>query len=112
MMVTQPEATNVLGEHHIAVIKSKHRAEWKRYQESIDNFQSRGGIMNGAGVSSNSIFSSNSEYGGAEGVEGSTLSMLEEGAASYDGNIPMGEEIEGDRISVSSQHSRAKANAQ
>jgi len=46
-------------------------------------------------------------------ISSDTLSMLEEGAASYDGSsVPMGEEVEGDTISFgSSQQSLAKANA-
>ena len=65
--------------------------------------------MNGPGVSGDSIFSSQPAAADAGPSEGGTLSMLEQGAASYDGSVPMDEE--GDTISVgSSQQSRAKAN--
>ena len=44
-------------------MKSIHRAEWKEYQDSLLNENAgtgrSGGIMSGAGVSSESIFSSN-----------------------------------------------------
>lgn len=99
------------------MMKSTHRAEWKRYQEAVGNGQQRGGIMNGSGVSSNkSIFSSQASVEEGEeksSISSDTLSMLEEGAASYDGSsVPMGEEVEGDTISFgSSQQSLAKANA-
>jgi tetratricopeptide (TPR) repeat protein len=79
------EATEILGEHNMSVIKSAHRAEWQRYQDMAKQEEQRGGIMSGGNISGNSIFSqqesSNSEV---------ALNMLEQGAASYDGSsIPI-----------------------
>lgn len=118
-----PEAMEVLGEHNIAVIKSVHRAEWKRYQQSAKDAQQRqGGIMSGASVGStaNSIFTSQGA-GDMDGDGSSSLSgedplaMLKQGAASYDGSsVPSGDEIEGDSVqsirNVNHQ-SRAKVNS-
>lgn len=115
-----PEALEVLGEHNIAVIKSVHRAEWKRYQQSAKDTQQRqGGIMSGASVSStaNSIFTpqgaTDTDKDGSSSEE-DALAMLEQGAASYDGSsIPSGDEVEGDSVlSVNVNHqSRAKVNS-
>ena len=110
-----PEATEVLGEHHLAVIKSAHRAEWKSYQEAVETDQGRGGIMGGGGISSNSILSSSTDKNSEETKEiaADTLWMLEQGAATYDGSsVPKGEESDGDpSVSINSQNqSRTRAN--
>eukprot|EP01083_Nonionella_stella_P209176 758504_1 len=91
------DAIGILGDNHMAVIKSAHRAEYKRYQEALSSNEQRGGIMNGSGVSNNneSIFSSPQDgndandngNGNADGND--PLSMLEQGAASYDGSVPL-----------------------
>ncbi len=99
-------------------MRSSHKAEWKRYQEALagKEQQGGGGIMNGSGVSSTnkSIFApqDNDVDQDDTSIGGDTLSMLEEGAASFDGSSPMGGEgIESDTITVSSpQQSRAKVN--
>lgn len=106
------EANEILGEHNMAVIKSTHRAEWKRYQEEVESGQEqRGGIMNGGGVSGNSIFSSKTDSGTGPEDASDTLSMLEQRASTYDGSsVPMGDESEADSISInSSNQSRARA---
>ena len=115
--ILQIDVVEILGEGHIAVMRSAHRTEMKQYREAMERSQEQGGgIMNGSGLSSNkSIF--NQETSGsvedeyASGID--ALSMLEEGAVSYDGSsIPMGEEVEGDTVSFSSsQKSREKANS-
>ena len=93
IVASQPEAIEILGEHHIAIMKSTNRAQWKEYKKNIDSQETiRGGIMSGSStVSSQSIFSPKPE----ESSETSeTLSLLEQGAATYDGKtIPTGEEI-------------------
>ena len=106
----------------MAVIKSAHRAEYKRYQEELSsNEQTRGGIMNGSGVSNESIFSSpqDGNDSNADGTGTDPLSMLEQGAAAYDGSVPLpigdddGDD-DGDgtvTITSRSQQSRAKASA-
>jgi tetratricopeptide (TPR) repeat protein len=81
------EATEILGEHNMSVIKSAHRAEWQRYQDMAKQQEERGGIMSGANISGNSIFS-HQETSNTEDA----LTMLEQGAASYDGSsIPTGD---------------------
>eukprot|EP00557_Chaetoceros_sp_GSL56_P010360 CAMPEP_0176479274 /NCGR_PEP_ID=MMETSP0200_2-20121128/1651_1 /TAXON_ID=947934 /ORGANISM="Chaetoceros sp., Strain GSL56" /LENGTH=1278 /DNA_ID=CAMNT_0017875305 /DNA_START=153 /DNA_END=3985 /DNA_ORIENTATION=+ len=114
-----PEAIEALGEHNIAVIKSIHRAEWKRYQQSAKHGQQRqgGGIMSGvSSVSSttNSVFAPQGAGGDGPSLEEDALTMLEQGAASYDGSsIPIGGEVEGDSVrSINVNHqSRAKVNS-
>jgi hypothetical protein len=110
-----PEALEVLGQHHLAVIKSAHKAEWKSYQEAAETNKGRGGIMSGGGISGSSSFSSSTTKSSEDGKEiaADALSMLEQGAAIYDGSsVPMGEESDGDStLSINSQNqSRARAN--
>lgn len=101
------EAIEILGEHHIAVIKSAHRAEWKKYQEALSKEEERGGIMSGGAVSSSgaSIFSSPIDP--QSDSDGSVLSMIEEGAVTYDGTVPMGDENENSNIRTSSTGQKA-----
>ena len=114
------DAIAILGENHMAVIKSAHRAEYTRYQEALSsNEQQRGGIMSGSGVSneSSSIFSSSQNGENDSNDDGSDpLSMLEQGAASYDGSVPLpigdaDDDGDGTVTITSSQQSRAKASA-
>ena len=115
------DAIGILGDNHMAVIKSAHRAEYKRYQEALSSNQQRGGIINGSGVSNNeSIFSSPQDGNDGNGngnADGSDpLSMLEQGAASYDGSVPLpigdGDDDGDGKVTItSSQQSRAKASA-
>lgn len=70
--------------------------------------------MSGSGVSSNSIFSSQDTGVVDEETNLDALSMLEQGAASYDGSVPSGDEVvEGDgNSSIKNQQrsSSAKVN--
>eukprot|EP00559_Dactyliosolen_fragilissimus_P000415 CAMPEP_0184873772 /NCGR_PEP_ID=MMETSP0580-20130426/42024_1 /TAXON_ID=1118495 /ORGANISM="Dactyliosolen fragilissimus" /LENGTH=1462 /DNA_ID=CAMNT_0027376709 /DNA_START=173 /DNA_END=4561 /DNA_ORIENTATION=- len=97
-----PKTIEILGESNIAVMKSKTRAQWKEYRESLQpkgqGGDHRGGIMAGSGLSSESIFSSSSkETGDSNGVKSETLSLLEQGASAYDGQtVPTGEEVQKD----------------
>lgn len=101
------EAIEILGEHHIAVIKSAHRAEWKKYQEALSKEEERGGIMSGGAVSSSgaSIFSSPIDP--QSDSDGNVLSMIEEGAVAYDGTVPMGDENENSNMRTSSTGQKA-----
>ncbi|GFH49110.1 hypothetical protein CTEN210_05586 [Chaetoceros tenuissimus] len=103
------EAIEILGEHHIAVIKSAHRAEWKKYQEALSKEEQRGGIMSGGAVSSSSasIFSSPTDP--QSDSDGNVLSMIEEGAVAYDGTVPMGDENENSNIRTSSTGQKANS---
>ena len=68
----------------------------------------RGGVMSGSGLSDSSIFSSQQEVGGEVPID--TLSMLEQGAASYDGSsVPTGEEALDDTSTLSNQQRSTSA---
>lgn len=99
-----PEATEILGEHNMSVIKSAHRAEWQRYQDMGKQEEQRGGIMSGGNISGNSIFSTQESSNSED-----TLTMLEQGAASYDGSyIPMGNSEEtGSKVNPALSRSKA-----
>ncbi len=91
-------------------MKSIHRAEWKEYQESLkeESGVGRSGIMGGSGVSSNSIFSSNESDSSATGQD--ALSMLEQGAAAYDGStVPQGDESIDDASFLASKQERSSS---
>jgi len=89
-----PEAIDILGENHIAVMKAINRVEWRRYRESSQKELGRGGIMNGSeNFSKESIFSPQRKEIDQSSEQSQTLSIIEQGAASYDGDIPSGEEI-------------------
>mmetsp|Transcript_26208 Transcript_26208/g.39292 ORF Transcript_26208/g.39292 Transcript_26208/m.39292 type:complete len:444 (+) Transcript_26208:188-1519(+) len=109
-----PEAIEILGEHHIAVLKGIHKKEWKEYQESLLKDKSgagrSGGIMSGSGVSSESIFSSNDPGSDSSGVGQDALSMLEQGAAAYDGStVPQGDESMDDASFLANKQERSSS---
>ena len=76
-----------------------------------DENKSRGGIINGSVVSSKSIFSSKDSTKGDSEESLDTLSILEQGAASYDGSsIPSGDEaIKSDTPSNLSNQKRSSS---
>ncbi len=89
----KPEAIEVLGEHNMAVMRAINRQQWKSFNEAQYD-RSGGGIMSGSGVgSSTSVFAPKAAP--ATDAQQETLTILEQGAAAYDGHIPMGGEIEG-----------------
>ena len=71
-------------------MKSAHRAEWNQYKQTLAESNDRGGIMTGSGLSSESVFATKDT--GASESDIDTLSMLEQGAAAYDGSVPSGDE--------------------
>jgi hypothetical protein len=91
---SQDEAIAALGEHNMSVMRSYHRQHWRQMNEGHQG--STGGIMSSGGVSSQkSVFAP--QAGTEEGpssAQSETLSLLEQGAASYDGHVPMGGEID------------------
>eukprot|EP00956_Cyclotella_meneghiniana_P007833 scaffold10444_cov71-Cyclotella_meneghiniana.AAC.7 len=88
------EAISSLGEHNMSIIKSYNRQHWRQ----MNNHQeSTGGIMSGGGVGSQkSVFAPKAGNEEVPSENSDTLSLLEQGAASYDGHAPMGGENDGD----------------
>jgi len=88
-----PEAIEVLGEHNMAVMRAINRQQWKTFSEAQFD-RSGGGIMSGGGVGSNkSVFAPKAAP--ETDAQQETLDILEQGAAAYDGHIPMGGELAG-----------------
>ena len=95
--IVQAEAIDALGEHNISVMRSINRQQWKSYNEAQSGSTGGGGggVMSGGGVgSNNSVFAPKATQNEAS-AQSDTLNMLEQGAAAYDGHVPMGGEIEG-----------------
>ena len=92
-------------------MKSIHRTEWKEYQESLLKEKSgvgRSGIMSGSGVSNDSIFSSKDSE--SSGTSQDALSMLEQGAAAYDGStVPQGDESIDDASFLANKQERSSS---
>jgi len=118
------EAIEILGEDHISVMRGVNRMEWKQYKESTEptGNSGRGGIMGGTKSvsSSESIFSQQKSNDNIQssggGKQSETLSILEQGAVSYDGKTPSGDEIlngvEKTSASAARQQSSARNKAQ
>lgn len=99
------EIIETLGEYHIAVIKSINRAKRREYENSIPKDSRSGGVLGGATFSDKSIFQKSQEN---PTTQSDTLSILEQGAASYDGRtLPDGEEM-GDVQSTNLPKSRRR----
>ena len=69
----------------------------------------RGGIINGAGLSSESVFSSKESTLDGNNESLDKLSMLEQGAASYDGSVPLGDDTIEDGSGLSGRQERASS---
>jgi hypothetical protein len=92
---SQEESIAALGEHNMSVMRSYNRQHWRQMSEGQQG--STGGIMSGGGVSSQkSVFAPQTGKEEEQSAQTETLSLLEQGAASYDGHVPMGGEIEGE----------------
>ena len=94
-----PEAISALGEDNVAVIRGLNRARWKEFQTARDHqATSRGGVMSGDSFASGSksIFAKTEGSDEDAPEQSGTLSLLEQGAAAYDGHVPSGDEIEGE----------------
>ena len=112
-----PEIIEALGERHMSVVKALNR---QYYREARGGGASSGGggIMSGGGVgsqSASSAFAPKAKEEAAASISAAqqteTLALLEQGAATYDGqNMPMGGEAEGAESSLSNL--KAKKNHQ
>lgn len=90
---SQDEAIAALGEHNLSIMRSYNRQHWRQMSEGQQS--GSGGIMGGAGVGSQkSVFAPRAQEEQPSAQE-ETLSLLEQGAASYDGHVPMGDEVDG-----------------
>ena len=97
------EITEILGEYHIAVLKSVNRAKRREYEDSFANDSRTGGVLGGGSLSDKSIFKKSQENPTAKSE---TLTILEQGAASYDGQThPDGDEM-GDMQSANLHNKR------
>jgi hypothetical protein len=85
------EIVDILGEYHLAVLKSTNRVKRREYEKSLEKDSRSGGVLGGASFSDKSIFQKSQENPASKSE---TLSILEQGAASYDGQkLPDGEEM-------------------
>jgi hypothetical protein len=101
-MDASEDVVNVLGEYHIAVLKSVNRAKRREYEQLPQAHSRTSGVLSGASISDKSIFQRAQEEPKSKS---DTLSLLEQGAASYDGqSLPDGEEI--GEISTSLRNTR------
>lgn len=79
----------------MSIMRSYNRQHWRQMNEGHQG-SSSGGIMGGGGVSSQkSVFAPQAGQEEQPSAQAKTLSLLEQGAASYDGHVPMGGEVEG-----------------
>lgn len=95
------EAIMALGERNMSVMRALNR----QYYQSLNSNTERsggGGIMSG----SSSVFAPQAKQEEAASAQSDTLSLLEQGAASYDGSSPMGGEVDGTESSL--EHLKAK----
>lgn len=109
MLIEKAESIEILGEHHIAIVKSAHRAEWNQYKKTLtgnDKQQQGGGIMSeSSSISNESVFARKDEEANVGNLD--PLAMLEQGAAAYDGSsVPSGDEAE-DETSNLPNHQRS-----
>ena len=90
-----------LGEHNLLVMRSFNRKHWKSFSEGNQD-RTVGGIMSSGVVGSQkSVFASHPSQNDEISAQSETLTILEQGAAAYDGHIPMGGEIEGSESNLS-----------
>lgn len=99
------EVIDALGENSMTVVRALRRQYYRSMNDDVhSDTRSGGGIMSGGGVhsTSSSAFAPKSKHSeNATTGQSETLSILEQGAASYDGHTPMGGEIEGTESSLS-----------
>ena len=101
-----PEALEALGERNMAVMRALNRQYYQSFNTGNNADRSSGGgggIMSGGGVGSqSSVFApKQTEEASTASAQSETLALLEQGAASYDGNSPMGGEVEGAESNLS-----------
>lgn len=96
-----PEAIEALGERNMSVMRALNRQYYKSFSNA-GAVGGGGGIMSGGGVGSQSasVFAPKAASEQAAS-QSETLTILEQGAAAYDGHTPMGGEVEGTESSLS-----------
>ena len=102
------EAIESLGERNIHVMRALNRQYYNSVNRGGSAGGSGGGIMSGGGVGSqsSSIFAPKAKQSEDMIAQSDTLTLLEQGAASYDEHSPMGGEVEGTISSLSNLKSK------
>jgi len=97
------EAIEALGERSMSVMRALNRQYYKQSANSGSAERTGGGIMSGGGVGSrsSSVFAPKAKQTEEASAQSDALTMLEQGAAAYDGHTPMGGEVEGTPSSLS-----------
>ncbi|KAL9191210.1 hypothetical protein ACHAXT_000916 [Thalassiosira profunda] len=92
-----PEAIEALGERNMSLMRALNRQYYKSFESSQSQGAGGGGIMNGGGVGADSasVFAPRADQKEEGVAQSDTLTLLEQGAASYDGNNPLGGAVEG-----------------
>jgi hypothetical protein len=110
LQLLQDEAIAALGESNMSVMRGYNRQQWKAYNDGHQATTGGGGIMSGGGVSSQqSVFAPKASAKEEEAsAQSETLSLLEQGAASYDGQSVMGGEAEGAESQLSNLSGRKR----
>jgi hypothetical protein len=101
------EAILALGQRNMSVIRALNRQYYQSSQAGgTAESSGGGGIMSGGGVgSSSSVFAPQAKHEEAAVQQSDTLTLLEQGASSYDSSSPMGGQVEGES---SLEHLKAK----
>ncbi len=90
------EAIEALGEHNMSVMRALNRQYYQSFNsDDRGGGGGGGGIMSGGVGQSSSVFAPQPKQEEAS-AQSETLTLLEQGAASYDGSSPMGGEVEGE----------------
>jgi len=97
------EAVEALGERSMPLMRALNRQYYKNYNSGGAERTGGGGIMSGGGVGSQStsVFAPQPKQNEQASSQSETLTLLEQGASSYDGHTPMGGEVEGTESSLS-----------
>ena len=92
-----PETIDALGERNMALMKALNRQYYKSFESAQSQGAGGGGIMSGGGVGADSasVFAPRADQKEEGAAQSETLTLLEQGAASYDGNNPLGGAVEG-----------------
>ena len=99
-----PEASiEALGDRNMSLMRALNRQYYKNYDTGGGEKTGGGGIMNGGGVGSqsSSVFAPQAKQKEEASAQAQTLTLLEQGAASYDGQSAMGGVAEGAESSLS-----------
>lgn len=96
------DAIESLGERNMHVMRALNRQYYNSVNNGGGSERSGGGIMSGGGLGQHSSVFAPKAKENEEAPQSDTLTLLEQGAAAYDGNSsPMGGEVEGTESSLS-----------